>query len=68
MPAYHQMGHDSENLLWAPELGQYRGAILSPVNYDQAKVGAQIEWGHQRTTSKPSSIHNCTSRTRNAAV
>jgi hypothetical protein len=46
MPAFHQMGHDSENLLWAEELAQYRGAILSPVNYDQAKVAAQIEWAH----------------------
>jgi hypothetical protein len=38
MSAYHQMGHDSENLLWTEDLAKYRGAILSPVNYDQAKV------------------------------
>jgi len=49
MSAYHQMGHDSENLLWTEELGQFRGAILSPVNYDQAKVTGQIEWARQRT-------------------
>jgi hypothetical protein len=48
MPAYHQMGHDSENLLWTEALGQYRGAILSPVNYDQAKVAAQIEWAREQ--------------------
>jgi hypothetical protein len=48
MSAYHQMGHDSENLLWTEELAQYRGAILSPVNYDQVKVAAQIEWARER--------------------
>lgn len=48
MPAYHQMGHDSENLLWTEELAQYRGAILSPVNYDRAKVAAQIEWAREQ--------------------
>jgi hypothetical protein len=48
MSVYHQMGHDSENLLWTDELAQYRGAILSPVNYGQDKIMAQIEWarGH----------------------
>ena len=49
MSAYHQMGHDSENLLWTEELAQFRGAILSPVNYDQAKVTGQIEWARERT-------------------
>ena len=44
MSVYHQMGHDSENLLWTKELAQYRGAILSPVNYGEAKVAAQVEW------------------------
>lgn len=48
MSAYHQMGHDSENLLWTAELAQFRGAILSPVNYDQAKVTGQIEWARDR--------------------
>jgi hypothetical protein len=48
MAAYHQMGHDSENLLWTEELAQYRGAILSPVNYDQGKVAAQIEWAREQ--------------------
>jgi hypothetical protein len=44
MPAYHQMGHDSENLLWTEELNEYRGAILSPVNYAISKTAAQTEW------------------------
>jgi hypothetical protein len=48
MAAFHQMGHDSENLLWTEDLAQYRGAILSPVNYDQAKVTAQVEWARER--------------------
>ncbi len=50
MAAYHQMGHDSENLLWEEGLTRYRGAILSPVNYDQAKVAAQIEWARGQDT------------------
>jgi hypothetical protein len=48
MSVYHQMGHDSENLLWLPELAQYRGAILSPVNYGQVKIAAQVEWARGR--------------------
>jgi hypothetical protein len=50
VPAYHQMGHDSENLLWTEELAQYGGAILSPVNYDQAKVAYQIAWAREQET------------------
>ncbi len=42
MGAYHQMGHDSENLLSEPDLGRYQGAILSPVNYAKPDVIAQI--------------------------
>ena len=45
MGTYHQMGHDAENLLGVPELASYRGAILSPVNYCQNKVIAQIQKG-----------------------
>ncbi|WP_321852607.1 hypothetical protein [Burkholderia diffusa] len=32
MGVYHQMGHDSWNLIDRPELQKYRGIILSPVN------------------------------------
>lgn len=32
MPAYHQMGHDSWNLVDEPGLQGYRGIVLSPVN------------------------------------
>lgn len=42
MPVYHQMGHHSENLLHQTELSGYRGAILSPVNYIQADIQAQV--------------------------
>lgn len=42
MSAFHQMGHDSENLLRVPELSAFRGAILSPVNYNEAKVLSQV--------------------------
>lgn len=43
MAAYHQMGHDSENLLFEPELTLFQGAILSPVNYEPSRAIAQIE-------------------------
>ncbi|HTA24725.1 MAG TPA: hypothetical protein VK763_14430 [Terriglobales bacterium] len=42
MSAFHQMGNDSENLLAEPELGRYQGCVLSPVNYDEAKIAAQL--------------------------
>jgi hypothetical protein len=42
MAVYHQMGHQSDNLLDNENLNQYRGAILSPVNYEQVAVLAQI--------------------------
>jgi hypothetical protein len=48
MSSYHQMGHDSENLLWTDGLAQYRGAILSPVNYGQSKIAAQVVWARDR--------------------
>ncbi len=38
MPAYHQMGHDSTNLLAEPQLNHYKGAILSPVNLTEAEM------------------------------
>jgi len=50
MAAYHQMGHDSENLLWTEELNRYRGAILSPVNYGLDKIAAQTEWARSHGT------------------
>jgi hypothetical protein len=48
MSVYHQMGHDSENLLSADGLAQYQGAILSPVNYGQGKIEAQVVWARER--------------------
>ncbi len=42
MSAFHQVGFNSANLLREPELAAYRGAILSPVNYVEAKVAQQV--------------------------
>lgn len=43
MAVYHQMGHDSQNLLDEKNLHLYKGALISPVNYNEAKVCAQIK-------------------------
>jgi len=48
MPAYHQMGHDSRNLLFEQELSSYEGAILSPVNEDEESMTQFINGMHQR--------------------
>jgi hypothetical protein len=42
MPAFHQIGHNSENLLFEDELSRYGGAILSPLNYGPDAVANQI--------------------------
>jgi len=42
MPAYHQMGHDSENLLLEAGLEAFRGMIASPVNYSESDMNLQI--------------------------
>jgi hypothetical protein len=42
MTVYHQMGHDSVNLLYEPKLNLYRGAILSPVNYGPDEILKQV--------------------------
>ena len=42
MPAFHQIGHDSENLLFEPQLGRFAGAILSPLNYTPEETAGQI--------------------------
>lgn len=41
MGAYHQIGHDSENLLELEELSCFRGALASPTNYDLGRTIAQ---------------------------
>ncbi|MCB9895188.1 MAG: hypothetical protein H6839_12110 [Planctomycetes bacterium] len=41
MPAYHQMGHDSANLV--DEVDGFGGVVLSPVNYDEEKTTAMVE-------------------------
>jgi hypothetical protein len=42
MPALHQIGHNSENLLFDDGLTRFGGTILSPLNYNPADVAAQI--------------------------
>ncbi len=43
MPAFHQIGHNSENLLFESGLERFGGAILSPLNYGPEAVASQIE-------------------------
>lgn len=43
MPAYQQMGHHSENLLFEPKLSAFQGAVLSPVNYDIEATREQVQ-------------------------
>ncbi len=42
MAVYHQMGHDTKNLLYIEELSKFSGAILSPVNEAEDSVVSQI--------------------------
>jgi hypothetical protein len=42
MPAFHQMGHDSRNLLADVNLAAFRGAILSPVNETPAEMARTV--------------------------
>ncbi len=42
MPAFHQIGHDSENLMFEGGLERFGGAILSPLNYGPSDVAAQL--------------------------
>ncbi|MBI3827889.1 MAG: hypothetical protein HY291_00115 [Planctomycetes bacterium] len=43
MSVYHQMGHDSQNLLEEVGLNDFRGAVLSPVNYGRSKILQQLD-------------------------
>jgi hypothetical protein len=43
MPAFHQVGHDSQNLLFDEGLSRFGGAILSPLNYGPTAVAAQVD-------------------------
>jgi hypothetical protein len=42
MAAYLQMGHDSWNLLGNPDIGDYKGLVLSPVNDDPTYVASRL--------------------------
>ena len=43
MAAYHQMGHQSDNLLTSEHLKKYVGCLLSPVNYTKNEMAVQIK-------------------------
>src|SRR6266446_2895719 len=46
MGVYHQLGDKSISLLKEQRLGNYRGAILIPVNYSETETAAQVaEYG-----------------------
>ncbi len=49
MSVYHQMGHDSWNLLQEQGLSLYKGAILSPVNDAEEKMAERL--GQYRTSN-----------------
>jgi hypothetical protein len=42
MPSYHQMGHDSWNLVSEDALGTFRGLVLSPVNDSPDEVARRL--------------------------
>jgi hypothetical protein len=42
MSAYHQIGHDSWNLVAEPELESFAGLVLSPVNDDPATANRRL--------------------------
>jgi len=42
MAVFHQIGNDSFNMLFEPELTSFRGAILSPVNYTPTETQAPV--------------------------
>jgi hypothetical protein len=43
MSVYHQVGHDSINLVNDEQLNQYQGMVCSPVNYVEEKVVNHIQ-------------------------
>jgi hypothetical protein len=42
MSAFHQMGNDTINLVLEPQLQNFRGVIISPVNYRPGEVAEHI--------------------------
>ncbi len=52
MPVYHQMGHDSTNLLKVPELNGFKGAILSPLNLPESKMLSVVEDNKNKERTK----------------
>ncbi|MHB1799510.1 MAG: hypothetical protein ACYCUI_14620 [Vulcanimicrobiaceae bacterium] len=48
MPVYHQMGHQSGNLVAEPDLGAYAGEIASPVNYTPSEMQTLCDQHRER--------------------
>ena len=48
MSVFHQMGYQSNNLIYLPELSKFAGAIFSPIN--SRKLGMQEEIGEVRSS------------------
>jgi hypothetical protein len=68
MTAYHQMGHDSENLLTDTACVGFTGAIASPVDYTEQQVRHQVathpdlEWVLDPQLYSPRSGRGCLSK------
>lgn len=43
MPAYFQMGHDTENLVGVTDLDEYEGIVLSPVNRSPEDMARHVK-------------------------
>lgn len=43
MPAYHQMGHNTENLVGETDLNEFAGIVLSPLNREHDELSRHIE-------------------------
>lgn len=42
MAAYHQMGHDTENLIGETDLDEFNGIVLSPVNRTASELAQEV--------------------------
>lgn len=42
MSVFHQIGHNSMNLVNEPDLGQYCGMVCSPLNYTELDIAGQV--------------------------
>jgi hypothetical protein len=65
MPAFHQIGHDSKNLLFDEGLNRFGGAILSPLNYKPDDVADQLTRLKERENFVTLLTHTCIARRAN---